>query len=107
TIPEANGGRGNAASPDPSLLNKALGFSASISPNPANTWAAIDYTLPAGATKATLILTNALGVAVMTAELNGNQGQKVLDLRPLADGVYGYAVRCGKYVQNGKIVVTK
>ena len=107
TIPEANGGRGNAASPDPSLLNKALGFSASISPNPASTWAAIDYTLPAGATKATLILTNTLGVAVMTAELNGNQGQKVLDLRPLAAGVYGYSVRCGEYVQNGKIVVTK
>ena len=96
TIPEANGGRGNAASPDPSLLNKALGFSASISPNPANTWAAIDYTLPV-----------ALGVAVMTAELNGNQGQKVLDLRPLADGVYGYAVRCGEHVLNGKIVITK
>ena len=107
TIPEANGGRGNAASPDPSLLNKALGFSASISPNPANTWAAIDYTLPVGASKATLTLTNALGVAVMTAELNGNQGQKVLDLRPLADGVYGYAVRCGEHVLNGKIVITK
>ncbi len=107
TIPEANGGRGNAASPDPSLLNKALGFSASISPNPANTWAAIDYTLPVGASKATLTLTNALGVAVMTAELNGNQGQKVLDLRPLAAGVYGYSVRCREHVMNGKIVVTK
>ena len=107
TMPEANGGRGSTASPDPTLLNKALGFSASLTPNPANTWAAIDYTLPAGATKATLVLTNTLGVAVMTAELNGNQGQKVLDLRPLAAGVYGYAVRCGEYVQNGKIVITK
>lgn len=58
-------------------------------------------------TKATLILTNTLGVAVMTAELNGNQGQKVLDLRPLAAGVYGYSVRCGEHVMNGKIVVTK
>ena len=107
TMPEANGGRGSTASTDPTLLNKALGFSASLTPNPANTWAAIDYTLPAGATKATFTLTNALGVAVMTAELNGNQGQKVLDLRPLAAGVYGYAVRCGEYVQNGKIVITK
>lgn len=66
-----------------------------------------DYTLPLGATKATLTFTNALGVAVMTAELNGSQGQKVLDLRPLAAGVYGYDVRCGEYVLNGKMVVTK
>ena len=107
TMPEANGGRGSTASTDPTLLNKALGFSASLTPNPANTWAAIDYTLPAGATKATLTLTNALGVAVMTAELNGSQGQKVLDLRQLASGVYGYALQCGKYTENGKLVITK
>lgn len=106
-MPEANGGRDSAATPDPALLNKALGFSASLTPNPATTWAAIDYTLPGGAAKATLTLTNALGVAVMTTELNGNQGQKVLDLRPLAAGVYGYALRCGEYVLNGKIIVTK
>ena len=107
TMPETTGGRGTAATPDPALLNKAMGFSASLSPNPATTWAAIDYTLPGGAAKATLTLTNALGVAVMTTELNGNQGQKVLDLRPLAAGVYGYALRCGEYVLNGKIIVTK
>ena len=106
-LPETAGGRGTAATPAPALLSKALGFSASLTPNPATTWAAIDYTLPRGATKATLILTNALGMAVMAAELDGSQGQKVLDLRLLAAGVYGYAVRCGEYVQHGKIVVTK
>ena len=106
-LPETAGGRGTAATPDPTLLNKALGFSASLTPNPATTWAAIDYTLPPGAAKATLTLTNTLGVAVMTTELNGSQGQQVLDLRPLAAGVYGYAVRCGEHVQNGKLVITK
>ena len=104
SVPERGRGGNTISQKD---ISKALGFSASISPNPASTWAAIDYTLPAGATKATLILTNTLGVAVMTAELNGNQGQKVLDLRPLAAGVYGYSVRCGEHVMNGKIVVTK
>ncbi len=107
TMPEANGGRDSAATPDPALLNKALGFSASLTPNPATTWAAVDYTLPAGATKATLTITNALGVAVLTVDLNGNQGQKVLDMRRLAAGVYGYAIRCGEHVINGKMVVTK
>ena len=106
TMPETFGGRGTAASPDPTLLNKALGFSANLTPNPATTWVAVDFTLPQGAAKATLTLTNTLGVAVMTAELSGNQGQKVLDLRPLAAGVYGYSVRCGEYVLNGKLVVT-
>ena len=106
-MPEANGGRDSAATPDPALLNKALGFSASLTPNPATTWAAVDYTLPAGATKATLTISNALGVAVLTVDLNGNQGQKVLDMRCLAAGVYGYAVRCGEHVINGKMVVTK
>ena len=107
TLPTASGGRGGQNTIDDAALSKALGFKVGISPNPASTWAAVDYTLPADAATATLTLTNTLGVAVMTAELNGSQGQKVLDLRPLAAGVYGYAVQCGGHVQNGKIVVTK
>lgn len=107
-LPDAgNGGRGGTKPVDASLLGMAMGLDASVRPNPATSWAVIDYTLPLGATKATLTFTNALGVAVMTAELNGSQGQKVLDLRPLAAGVYGYDVRCGEYVLNGKMVVTK
>ena len=50
---------------------------------------------------------NALGVTVMTDELNGNQGQKVLDLRDLSDGVYVYTISCGEYVQTGKLVIAK
>ncbi|MBQ6730252.1 MAG: T9SS type A sorting domain-containing protein [Bacteroidales bacterium] len=52
-------------------------------------------------------MTNALGVTVFSSELNGHQGQKVLDLRHLSDGVYVYTVQCGEFVQTGKLVITK
>ena len=79
----------------------------SVKPNPATTWTAVDYTLPARLSKATITITNTLGVTVMSTELNGNQGQKVLDLRGMADGVYVYTISCGEYVQTGKLIITK
>lgn len=54
-----------------------------------------------------MILTNTLGVQVRSMELEGTQGQKVLDLSNLADGVYMYTVRYGENMQTGKLVVTK
>lgn len=107
TMPGNNGGnKGSEGSTDASM-NEAFGFTASVSPNPATTWTTVAYTLPAKATSATISLTNALGVTVATYELTGNESQKVLDLRGLANGVYTYAVRCGKYSQTGKIIITK
>jgi len=88
-------------------LGRALGLNVSVKPNPATTWTAVDYTLPAKLSKATMTVSNALGVTVMSTELNGNQGQKVLDLRGLADGVYLYTIRCGEYLQTGKLVIAK
>ncbi|MBQ8959027.1 MAG: T9SS type A sorting domain-containing protein [Bacteroidales bacterium] len=88
-------------------LGKAMGMSVSVKPNPATTWTAVDFTLPGDATKATITITSALGVTVLSSELNGHQGQKVLDLRNLSDGVYVYTVRCGELVQTGKLVITK
>lgn len=88
-------------------LGKALGLSISVKPNPATTWTAVDYSLPANLSKATITVSNVLGVIVMSTELNGNQGQKVLDLHGLADGVYLYTIKCGEYVQTGKLVIAK
>jgi len=84
-----------------------MGLNVTAKPNPASTWAAVDFTLPGDAAKATINVTNALGITVFSSELNGNQGQKVLDLRHLSDGVYVYTVQCGEYVQTGKLVITK
>jgi len=105
TLPEGGQGRGCTFTSED--IGKAVGMDVSVKPNPATTWTAVDYTLPAKMAQATIRVTNALGVTVMTAELNGNQGQKVLDLRDLADGVYVYTVSCGEYVQTGKLVIAK
>lgn len=88
-------------------FNKAKGFSVAVSPNPATTWVALDYTLPEGSKKAQMRITNALNVTVATYDLTGNASQKVLDLRDLADGVYTYTVFCGKLSQTGKLVIVK
>lgn len=105
TLPQGGQRGGYAFTPED--LGKALGLSISVKPNPATTWAAVDYTLPAKLSKATITVSNALGVTVMSTELNGNQGQKVLDLRGLADGVYLCTIKCGEYVQTGKLVIAK
>ena len=44
---------------------------------------------------------------VMCGQLNGNVGQKVLDLRELANGVYTITVLCGEYYLTEKLVITK
>lgn len=105
TLPEGGQGRGCTFTSED--IGKAMGMDVSVKPNPAATWTTVDYTLPAKMPQATIRVTNALGVTVMTAELNGNQGQKVLDLRNLADGVYVYTISCGEYVQTGKLVIAK
>lgn len=105
TLPQGVQRGGYAFTPED--LGKALGLSISVKPNPATTWTAVDYTLPAKLSKATITVSNALGVIVMSTELNGNQGQKVLDLHGLADGVYLYTIKCGEYVQTGKLVIAK
>ena len=47
------------------------------------------------------------GEKVMQSQLNGNVGQKVLDLRELTNGVYTITILCGEYYQTEKLVVTK
>lgn len=96
-----------SASFDMDNIGRAMGFSVRVTPNPATTWTVVDYTLPNKVTKAMCTLTNALGVKVLDAELNGNKGQKVLDLRNLPDGVYIYSVNCEGCSQTGKIVIGK
>lgn len=107
TMPDNEGGNRGIGKDMDISINEALGFTVGISPNPATTWTAVEYTLPVNMAKATITVSNALGVTVMTTELNGNQGQKVLDLRGLADGVYVYTVSCGEYMHSGKLIVTK
>ncbi len=107
TMPDDDGGDRGVGNATNASLNEAMGFTVSVSPNPATTWTTVDYTLPVRMSQATITVTNTLGVMMISAELNGNQGQKVLDLRGLADGVYVYTVQCGEFIHSGKLVVTK
>jgi hypothetical protein len=59
------------------------------------------------ASRATMTLANTLGIQVHSLCLEGLQGQKVIDLRSLPDGLYVYTIHCGDYVQTGKLMITK
>ena len=78
-----------------------------VYPNPAATWIAIDYTLPMDYGKATVEIANTLGVKVLQKQLNKHEGQSVLDLRGLANGVYTLTVMCGEYVRTEKLVISR
>jgi hypothetical protein len=88
-------------------MDKAMGFSVNVSPNPARTWVTVDYTLPIGTSHAQFKVFNIHGKAVATRDLQGTESQKVLDLRGLTPGVYTYSVSCGKLTQTGKLVIVK
>ena len=106
-ISEPLGGGRNWPNSDGQLFNQATGLKVSIGPNPASTWTVVDYVLPSTMPKGTLVVANTLGTVMVSAELEGHQGQKVIDLRGLANGVYVYTVRCGESVQTGKLVITR
>jgi len=108
-VPYPEGGTrgmaGNLISPED--MGKALGFTVSLKPNPATTWIAIDYTLPMDYGKATVEIVNTLGVKVLQKQLNAHEGQSVVDLRGLANGVYTLTVMCGGYVRTEKLVISR
>lgn len=87
------------------FVNNGEGFRITIIPNPASTWAVVDYKLPADKTEAVVEIYNSLGAKVMSVELVGSQGQRVLDFRHLAGGVYTYNLRNGEFVKTGKLVI--
>jgi len=107
TMPDKESGdRGSIPIPNVSI-NKAIGFTASVSPNPASTWTTVAYTLPSETSSATMSLMNTLGIEVQRLALEGLQGQKAIDLRNLPNGIYIYMIRCGEYIETGKLLISK
>ncbi|MBO7287462.1 MAG: T9SS type A sorting domain-containing protein [Bacteroidales bacterium] len=87
-----------------SEMTSDTAFKVELSPNPATTNVEVSYTLPEGMTSATLVMTNTLGVNVMTAHLDGNNGETTLSLEELPSGIYYYTIKCGEDVKTGKLV---
>ena len=88
-------------------ISKAKGLDFSISPNPATSWCSLDYTLPGDCTKATIIITDIFGVIVYENILLGNQGNKVMDLRDIASGIYTCTIRCNDCQMTSKLVIAQ
>ncbi len=103
-LPTANNNSKRDSAKLKSDIASAMGMKADFAPNPATAWTEIDYTLPLDEEKASLVITNALGVNVMTVELNGNHGRKTLYIEQLPAGVYTYFVKCGEYTITGKLM---
>ncbi len=57
-------------------------------PNPAESWASVEYELPPGARSTQLLLKDAMGRQVLQRNASGQQDQLILDLDGFAQGVY-------------------
>ena len=69
-----------------------------VSPNPATTWIAFDYTLPDSYSSVTLTIYDNTGRVIEKVKLTGKQGQKVLNTSSYPSGAYAY--KC-KQLKNG------
>ena len=81
------------------------GFYVIITPNPATTWVAFNYALPAYADKASLEITDMQGKLIAGIQLTGKIGQKVWDTRKVEKGVYLYTLKVGTLQKTGKIII--
>ena len=90
-------------SDEPELTSETV-FEVELSPNPATTKVEVSYTLPENETNATLVMTNALGINVMTKQLDGTNGKMTLSLEDIPSGIYFYSIRCGENVKTGKLI---
>lgn len=92
---------------DLSRLSDAYGFAVSVQPNPASNWLTIDYSLPLNGTSAELVITSTTGSIVRNIILQGNIGQKVIDLSNIPSGSYSYNIKSLSFIKSGKIIVVK
>ncbi|HNS17609.1 MAG TPA: T9SS type A sorting domain-containing protein [Bacteroidales bacterium] len=75
-------------------------------PNPANSSASFNYTLPAGIHLARLEMHNLLGSVVREAAITYLQGKITIPTADLQEGMYFYTLRAqGKSVSTGKLVI--
>ena len=96
--------RGNSSNNN-ETFEKDNALKVHVAPVPATTFAAVDYELPDEQSNATITVFNSFGIKVIETELNGTKGMKTLDLREMPAGVYSYIVRCGEYIQKGKVMI--
>ena len=77
------------------------------SPNPANTWVAFNYKLPAYTGNTVLRVTDVYGKDIATFSFTAKQGQQLWDTRKIKSGVYFYSLNMNGKTKSGKIVINK
>lgn len=92
---------------NPEIWAQIYGLEIEVNPNPASTWAAFDFRLPETDPTAQLEITDLSGSKVYSVELQGLQGQYIIDTRTIANGMYLYTVTSGKASKTGKLVISK
>jgi len=86
-------------------LAQAKGLDITVEPNPVNTWAALNYSLPLTETQAVIKITDNSGKIVKQIQIDQQQGQYVLDTRSYKSGIYYYTITCGDLQRTGKLIV--
>ena len=76
-----------------------------ISPNPASIWLAMNYTMPRDCQTIYVTISNEEGKRIQTFQLFDKAGQKVIDTRSFAKGVYFYEAKAGNKTSSGKIII--
>ncbi|OFY13081.1 MAG: hypothetical protein A2X11_13005 [Bacteroidetes bacterium GWE2_42_24] len=75
-------------------------------PNPANDKVVFSYTIPETKEGAQLTITDALGRQIITFDLNGSRGEKILHTHNLRPGVYFYTLSTVNVSKVGKLVIS-
>ncbi len=86
-------------------LVKATGIEIEAEPNPADSWVAFNYKLPANEPSALIIISDANGKVVERIDINGVQGQYIWDARKVKAGVYIYSIEVGSLSKKGKLII--
>jgi hypothetical protein len=81
------------------------GMYITVMPNPASTWAAFEYKLPAQAQEALLQITDTQGKNVTSFALKAKQGQQLWDIRDVKKGTYFYILKAGNQSKSGKLII--
>lgn len=81
------------------------GLDITVMPNPASSWAAFAYKLPAPLQEAVLQISDAQGRHVTSFTLKAWQGQQLWDIREAKKGTYFYTLKAGNQSKSGKLVI--
>ncbi|HRD51932.1 MAG TPA: hypothetical protein PKY96_04715 [Flavobacteriales bacterium] len=99
------GPKANRQHPAPSVAGTTMGL-LSVHPNPASTWAAVDYDLMADPEDAAIILRDISGRVVHRTRLSDRRRQLALDTRAVSSGSYTIClINAGRELVTEKLVI--